>query len=500
MSGDALAATGPPAWERRGDRAMTKTLTNLGAGALFASAACGARTTLPPGPEPETPFLWSERFGGPGEDAALDLVVDADGGVLVTGYIGSPVDFGTGAIGVNVPDDAPYHRQIFAARFDADGRARWARAFGLGEGRAIARSPDGDVIVTGRFVDSADFGGGAMTALRPPGAYFGDVAQDAFVARLHADGSHVWSRSFGDVSFGERDRADSERGDDVAVDPDGRVLVVGFFDGRVDFGGGVLESAGRAHTFVAKLEASGAPAWTRTMGRTDVGDRFSLATNAAGEVLLGGSFRRFWRPGDVGLEALGLSDVVIEKLGPDGDRRWTRAFGSADWDSAGGVVATDDGGVAITGTYAGDVDFDVAVLGAAFGNKDVFLARLDALGGVVSATRAGGARDDEGAAIARGEGAHLLVTGNFEETFDYGGPPITSQGNYDVFVMDADAASGTVTARAFGGDRDQFGTALGVDARGDVLVAGYFGGTVDFGDGPLPSAGAEDIFLAKLAP
>ena len=45
-------------------------------------------------------------------------------------------------------------------------------------------------------------------------------------------------------------------------------------------------------------------------------------------------------------------------------------------------------------------------------------------------------------------------------------------------------------------DGDQ-GLAIAVDGEGDVLVTGFFEGTVDSGGGPLTSAGGSDIFFAK---
>jgi hypothetical protein len=39
-----------------------------------------------------------------------------------------------------------------------------------------------------------------------------------------------------------------------------------------------------------------------------------------------------------------------------------------------------------------------------------------------------------------------------------------------------------------------------VDEAGNVVLAGYFGGSIDFGGGTFTSATSSDIFVAKLAP
>jgi Beta-propeller repeat len=57
-------------------------------------------------------------------------------------------------------------------------------------------------------------------------------------------------------------------------------------------------------------------------------------------------------------------------------------------------------------------------------------------------------------------------------------------------------------ARAFGGTNGEFGTAVAVDAAGNVYTTGGFQGTVDFDPGlgiaNLTSAGSNDVFVSKL--
>jgi hypothetical protein len=54
--------------------------------------------------------------------------------------------------------------------------------------------------------------------------------------------------------------------------------------------------------------------------------------------------------------------------------------------------------------------------------------------------------------------------------------------------------------KSFGDGATQLGQAVTTDASGNVLFAGYLNGAVDFGKGPLLSAGGSDVFVAKLSP
>jgi hypothetical protein len=93
----------------------------------------------------------------------------------------------------------------------------------------------------------------------------------------------------------------------------------------------------------------------------------------------------------------------------------------------------------------------------------------------------------------------VVVTGSFEGAVDFGGGELVSAGAADVFVATYSADGRFVWARAFGGPGSDRGLSAAFDAVGDVLLAGSFEGTVDFGAGPLTSAGATDIFLVRIS-
>ncbi|MGH9649787.1 MAG: SBBP repeat-containing protein, partial [Terriglobales bacterium] len=122
---------------------------------------------------------------------------------------------------------------IFVAKFaGADGSHLWSKRFGntgVDVGRGVAVDTGGNVLATGNFQVSVDFGGGTLTALG---------SNDIFVAKLSgADGSHLWSKSFGAAGGGDAQaRA-------IALDAAGNPFVTGFFYLTVDFGGGPLTNA-----------------------------------------------------------------------------------------------------------------------------------------------------------------------------------------------------------------------------------------------------------------
>jgi hypothetical protein len=87
-------------------------------------------------------------------------------------------------------------------------------------------------------------------------------------------------------------------------------------------------------------------------------------------------------------------------------------------------------------------------------------------------------------AVAVDGSGDVLVTGQFTGSVDFGTGRLTTAGGNDVFVARYSAAGAPLWARRFGGLITDVGSGVAVDGSGNVLVTGYFAGTVDFGPGP----------------
>ena len=82
---------------------------------------------------------------------------------------------------------------------------------------------------------------------------------DLFVATLDGLGNHAWSRRFG--SPGDN----KSSGRDIAIDSKGNLAVAGRVYGNVTIDGTIL--AGDGHAFAAKFDVNGVAAWSKTFGR-----------------------------------------------------------------------------------------------------------------------------------------------------------------------------------------------------------------------------------------
>jgi hypothetical protein len=100
----------------------------------------------------------------------------------------------------------------------------------------------------------------------------------------------------------------------------------------------------------------------------------------------------------------------------------------------------------------------------------------------------------------------IYTTGNFFGTVDFdpnaGTSNLTAVASYDIFVSKLNASGNYVWAKSIGGTSFDEGSAIALDATGNVYTIGSFIITADFdpnaGTANLTSAGGSDVFITKL--
>ena len=372
---------------------------------------------------------------------------------------------------------------------------------------------DGSALLAGHFGDGADLDPTPGVDER---ATQGEL--DAFVTKIHADGSYAWSYTVGG--------SDWEAAEGVATAADGSVLIGGSFPGTVDFDPSQAvdehTAVGNYNVFVTKLSSLGEYVWTLTFGQGDdsVGSN-GLAIDSSGSMVIVGGF---WGTADFDPSEFedihtstptpgGFSaDAFITKLSQDGSYIWTRTVGGSGFDAAEGVVVDPDDDIFVIGTFRGTADFDPGPgvdLHTAIGPiEDVFVTKLYSDGSYAWTrtfpARLLGRREP----IAVDDQGSVYIVTSFRNTADLdpteGVDLRTSAGDTDIFVTKLYGDGSYAWTWTAGGPGQDIGRGVDVDAAtGNVFVTGSFQETVDFDQGPATdlhtSAGREDIFVTALA-
>ncbi len=428
--------------------------------------------------------IWSRRFSGTGafDNAyALAVAVDSDGNSVVAGYFQRTVDFGGGSLVSAGGSD------VFVVKYSPAGQHLWSRRFGSAYeevAQGVGVDSSGNVLVTGYFTGSFDFGGGSLTAVGQT---------DIFVAKLSAAGGHVWSKSFGGFN--------PDRGYAIGTDSLGNVFVTGYMVGTVDFGGGPLTSAGAADVFLAKLTSAGGHVWSRHYGGTssDIGE--GLAVDPNGNVAVAGYFQGSADFGGGAIASAGANDVFAARYDGNGSHIWSRGWGGTSDDRSTGVAVDNLGNVVVTGNFLGAVDFGGGSI-ANSGGSDIFLVKCSPAGAHVwsKGFGTGSAVSETSNAVAVDGDGNVLLTGSIVGSLDFGGGPLMGNGSYDVFIAKFRSDSSHVWSKRAGAGYDDHGWGIAADAAGNVISAGDFYISVDFGGGALVNEAGTDSYLVKLAP
>lgn len=310
-------------------------------------------------------------------------------------------------------------------------------------------------------------------------------------ASPRTNGAFAWAKRFGDVQY---DQAFA-----TAVDSSGNVFVAGSFQGTVDFGGGPLSSVGQSDVFLAKFARDGAYQWAQRLGGAGDDLAYGLAINGSGDLVLAGAFTDVADFGGGALRSGGGYDILLASYAPDGAHRWSHGYGGPTDDSASSVAVDGSGNVVLTGYYTGQANLGGAVLPGA-GGTDVFLARYNADGKHLWSRGYGGPGDDFGNRVASDSTGGVALTGFFHDRISLGGPDLTGAGGADAFVARLSADGKHLWSRGAGGQGDEGGTGVYIDASGATFVLGSYHSPVDFGGGAIAARGPSNMFLAKLGP
>lgn len=363
--------------------------------------------------------IWSKQYGGTSSDAAVGLALASNGDVVVCGNYSGTTNFGGGA------RTSAGGTDIFVVKLSAaDGAYQWDKALGAANGdaaNAVAIDSGGNVIVTGIFRDTVNFGGGDLTS-----ALLG--APDMFIAKYDTDGVFVWANNFEGTS--------TDYGSSVAVDSLDNIIAVGGFLGTINFGGSDLVFHGTTNEdfFVVKFDDDGSHIWSTSFGANGTDGAADVAIDSSNNIFITGQFALTVSFGGVSRTAVG-QDVYVLKLDSAGATLWARNYFSTG-NKAGVAIAVDSvGDVLVTGSFDGTLNFGGSLLTTA-GFTDIFVAKLTgAFGNYVWSHRYGSTLTEQGLDVTT-VGEKAIFSGYFKGTVNFGGGNVTGNGtSSDIFIL-----------------------------------------------------------------
>lgn len=373
----------------------------------------------------------------------------------------------------------------------------------------ISVDANGNSLVVGYFLDSADFDPSPATAyLKSKGSY------DVFLAKYDKNGKYLWAKAIGGT--------DSEFGNSIAVDVIGNAYITGVFRGTADFdpnaGTSNLTSAGGDDIFIAKYDSSGNLSWAGRIGNSGTDNAKSIAIDANRNVYITGFFAGtvdFDPSGNTANKISGgVNDAFFAKYNTNGTYIWAHDIGGT-WDEYGtGICIDGNSNVYLAGTFNGTVDFNpqgTALQLVSAGGEDMFLAKYSSVTGNLIWVNQIGANDPSIGNIRTIDtdlNGNVYISGFIWGSMDFdpgsGSKILSAINNQDAFIAKYDMNGAFKWAGNMGSSSTEEGLVLAFDSYQNVYLSGTFFNTVDFdftADSlKLSSAGNLDIFLVKYDP
>jgi hypothetical protein len=229
--------------------------------------------------------LWATYAGGDQDDVGEALVIDSQGNICLTGYLGAPGD---------IPS-------MYLAKRDGNGSTIWATGAsrtGLSIGLGIAADAAGNLLVCGEFKGMVTFGGSTLSS---------QGYEDAFLAKYNTDGQLLWIRQLGGINS-------SAGAHSTATDCSGNCFVTGYFTDRLSTDVTNLISSGLQDGFIAKYDAAGNLLWILQVGGGEWNAANGATWRSGKGLYVTGAFSLQATIGGTVLNSYGSADVFLARI------------------------------------------------------------------------------------------------------------------------------------------------------------------------------------------
>jgi hypothetical protein len=301
-------------------------------------------------------------------------------------------------------------------------------------------------------------------------------------------------------------------------DPDGRLIVVGNFNGTIDLNTGPesleVTAGGNYDCYIQKFDIDGTFLWGKKIGGPSTDFVQDVLVDHLGNVYCTGSFSgNVQFQSGVSIQSNGDRDVFIEKFDPDGNFTWVKTFGGNSYDEAIGLAIDENDGLYISGAFYAAADFntelDEETILTPLGSTDIFILKLNLAGDFQWVRQIGGAGVDNIFEIECDNQGNIITSGLHYDQVDFDpDPTITNYGNStrSTFIHKLNSAGEFVWVKQMpvleNDNLDVYD--IEIDHENNIITTGRIKGTVDLDPDPeteLIFASLmvfDDAFIQKL--
>ncbi|MDR2010452.1 MAG: T9SS type B sorting domain-containing protein [Bacteroidales bacterium] len=292
---------------------------------------------------PDGDIVWAKALGSGNDEIAGGICIDDDDNIIFTGYFKHTIEFEGEVIfsngGINV----------FVAKFNTSGSLIWLKRYGNLQrdsyGLDIASDSDGNIFVTGEFINRIDFDPFHIISLG---------GSDIFIAKLNSSGEPQWLRGGGtnlddvagavttdengnshvcyrknqsvnqgviqkynpggtlvlNINFGNTGNVYPN---DIIVDNNENIFITGMYEQNADFGDGAENSNGGPDYFLVKYLNDGTFSYKNFGGSPYSDSGNAIWIDNSGNIITGGMYQNNFVIESSNQTSRGNSDLMIIK-------------------------------------------------------------------------------------------------------------------------------------------------------------------------------------------
>lgn len=280
------------------------------------------------------------------------------------------------------------------------------------------------------------------------------------------------------------------------------VVAVGTFKAPLVLGDHTWTPSGQQAVFVARLASEdGAVTSSAMLTATGFANAFAVAVDPVGRVYvvghLSGGPNVVPKPPGFTLPPVAKNNTgFVARVGVSGTFELAKTFPASGDQSSIASVAPLPNGAIVAGTFRAPLELGASVL-TPVGGIDAFVARLDEQGAVTWAVQLGGPGDEISPSVSIRDGNVYVAASCSEDLVVKGGSPEPCEG---LFFQVLDLAGTPVFRRTYAVAEVGFPTILASHVTDDLWLTGQFTGKVSFGGPSLASGTNSDVFAARLGP
>lgn len=417
--------------------------------------------------------FWAYTAGSIKEDEAMDICYDNSGNIISTGYISGQTTFNTNP-SIVLNSNSNGNPDIYVSKSTASGQIIWAvKAGGSGSDRALSVNSDalGNIFITGFYYGAATFGSITLNSV--------SGSQDGFIAKLDANGTFLWAKSFGGNL--------AEWGNAIAIDELGNPIITGQFQGTSNFSGSNLTSMMNPNTsfssfdvFVAKYSSAGNLIWVNK-GSAKYDDRgLDIITDLQNNIYVCGQFSDTIQFQSTHNNQI-MNATFIIKYNSSGNEQWFKKA-SGVFSIPYSMIMDNNNKIYITGDFQGTFTYfgtsGNSFINGTYNNK-AFLMKIDNNGNFIWGKSESSTNYVSSKRVALDAQQDPYIFGEFGCTMNeysdaYGPGVFNSIGFGDLFITKYNNTGTRQWFKHYGGPRNDKAHGLLVAGINEPIMAGSY--------------------------